>query len=176
MRRQLASVAVVLALALAGCGGNDDEQDSGVATAGGGAAAAPSASASSAASDADQQLKFTQCLRDNGLDVPDPEPGSSRPNINFGDIDQDKLQAALEKCRTLMPNGGQGQQLDPAQVEQRRKLAQCIRENGFPDFPDPDANGNISPQSLNLDRNDPKLQAAFTACQQYVPNFGGGNG
>ena len=175
MRRHLAGMAILVGLALAGCGSSDDGSDSGVASAGGGGAVP---SASTAADDADQQLAFAQCMRENGVDVPDPEPGSNRPNFRFGDsdVDRQKAQQALEKCRDKLPNGGQRRQLDAAQIDQTRKLSQCMRENGFPDFPDPGADGNIGFQDLNLDRNDPKLRSALEKCQQYAPDLGRGNG
>ncbi|MGL5810982.1 MAG: hypothetical protein ACRCYQ_13665 [Nocardioides sp.] len=47
----------------------------------------------------DAQLKFAQCLRDEGIDVDDPDPNQLGPG-NFGDLDQDdpKVQDALEVC------------------------------------------------------------------------------
>src|SRR3954453_8175394 len=51
------------------------------------------------------------------------------------------------------------------------KASKCMRDNGVADFPDPvvDSNGNARPgQGLrNLDRNDPTVSKAFTACQKY---------
>ena len=61
-----------------------------------------------------------------------------------------------------------------------RDFAACMRSNGVPTFPDPtvDSSGNvqlgIGPNS-GFDRNDPKVRAAFTACQSKLqalrPNF-----
>jgi hypothetical protein len=49
-----------------------------------------------------------------------------------------------------------------------QKYAQCIRDNGVPDFPDPDANGNFSGGLIEgLDRAD--LQKAMEACQALAP-------
>ena len=178
MRRRLATgllvLPVVLALAVAGCG-QPVEDDTGVATAGGAAGAEPTASASAVAlDDADRQLKFAQCMRENGVDMPDPDPADQgRIRVNAGD-DPEKADAAMEKCREFLPNGGKPRELDPEQVENARKMAQCMRENGVPDFPDPQADGTIK-----LDKNmlggkgpdDPTIKAAMEKCEQYAPKM-----
>ena len=49
------------------------------------------------------------------------------------------------------------------------KFAQCMRANGYPNFPDPDASGriNLDPNS-GLDPNDPTFQKAQQACASIV--------
>lgn len=174
MRRQLTGAVLLLALALSGCGGSDDDSGAdGVATAGGTAGADPSVAASADVPDADRQLKFAQCMRENGVEMPDPEPGG-RPNLRFGpDTDPGKVEAAMQKCRTFLPNGGQRLRLDPEQVERMRAMAACMRQNGVPDFPDPDADGRIRMDRAVVDRDDPKVRAAFEKCREFAPGFGG---
>ncbi|MEK8108973.1 hypothetical protein NKG94_37420 [Micromonospora sp. M12] len=134
-------IPVLVALALSGCGAGGDDDGGGVATAGG--AKAGASASSTPVSDLDQQLAFARCMRENGVDMPDPEAGG-RPNFRFGaNVDRLKVQAAMERCQDKLPNGGQGPQLNPEQAEQMRALARCMRENGVPDFPDPDADGRI---------------------------------
>ena len=71
--------ALVLLLLLAGCAARTD--GSGVATADGKPAAAAS-SATAAPNNRDAQLKFSQCMRDQGMTwFPDPKPGSPGLNI-----------------------------------------------------------------------------------------------
>ncbi|GGM13649.1 MULTISPECIES: hypothetical protein [Micromonospora] len=166
---------VVAVLALAGCQA-DDSGDSGVATAGGGGGAQPSPSAA-AMSDDERGLKFAACLREQGLDVPDPQPGQNGPRFNSGaEVDRSKMQAAFEQCREFAPNGGQPRELDASQVEQVRKLAKCMRENGVPNFPDPAPDGRMQPGPAGIEFNDPAVRAAFDKCQETVPNFGGRRG
>ncbi|WKU02693.1 hypothetical protein [Micromonospora sp. HUAS LYJ1] len=170
--RLLLALPVVAALALSGCqsGGDDDP---GVASAGGGGDTTPSLSAAAGMSDEERQLKFTACLREQGLDVPDPQPGQNGPRFNFGgDVDPAKVQAALQQCREYAPNGGQPRQLDAGQVEQVRKLARCMRENGVPNFPDPSADGRIQPGRADIDLKDPAVRTAFDKCRETVPNLG----
>ena len=76
MTRTLAAVAAVAALlALSACGGSDEAD--GVASAGGGGnAAKPAETEAAAPLDPDAQaLVLAGCMRDNGVDMPDPGPG-----------------------------------------------------------------------------------------------------
>ncbi|AVT29703.1 MULTISPECIES: hypothetical protein [unclassified Plantactinospora] len=172
MRRRMSGIWLalpVLGLALAGCAGADEGP--GVATAQGGTGAGPTASASAAAlSDEDRRLEFAKCMRENGVEMPDPEPGQGGIRIqrNPGD-DPAKTQAAMEKCRHLLPNGGQ-LQLNPEQVEQVRKMAKCMRENGVPNFPDPQPDGTMRfDQGSGIKRDDPTFQAAMEKCRGDFP-------
>ncbi|MBF9130646.1 hypothetical protein I0C86_17015 [Plantactinospora sp. S1510] len=173
MRRRMSgtwlALPLTLGLALAGCGGPDS--GTGVATAGGGTGAEPTASASAAAlSNEDRQREFAKCMRENGVDMPDPEPGQGGIRVQSGPDDREKMGAAMEKCRSLLPNGGEGMKLDAKQIEQVRQMAKCMRENGVPDFPDPGADGTINFQAgAGLDREDPKFQAAMEKCRGNFP-------
>ncbi|MEU7927430.1 hypothetical protein [Micromonospora sp. NPDC049107] len=172
MRRQILAIPALLVLALAGCGPADD--GGGVATAGG-AKDGVTASATPA-DDSERQLAFARCMRENGVEMPDPEAGG-RPAFRFGEnVDPQKVQSAMEKCRDKLPNGGQGPQLNPEQAEQMRTMAKCMRENGVPNFPDPDADGRIqiTKGDSGLDLGDPAQRAAMEKCRQYAPQFGGG--
>lgn len=168
MRRGLLALPLLLALGVAGCGGSGEEPA--VATAGGGGGTT-TASASPVAqlSDDERRLKFTTCMRENGIDMPDPEAGSGL-RLRFGkDTDPQKLEAAMEKCRQHLPNGGEKLKLNPAQLEQARKLAACMRENGVPDFPDPQPDGGIRLRLDELNVKAPEVRAAMEKCRQYAP-------
>lgn len=174
VHRRLTAVLVAVPLAaafgLAGCGGADRD-DGGVATAGGGGAR-PTLSAA-ALSEQERRIRFTDCLREQGLDVSDPEPGRNLPRLAPGaKVDRGKLQDALRACREFAPNGGQPWQLDPEQVERVREFARCMREHGVPEFPDPDADGRIQPGKAGLDPQDPAVRAAFDTCREVLPNLG----
>ncbi|MEV4758863.1 hypothetical protein AB0J86_27720 [Micromonospora sp. NPDC049559] len=181
MRRRLASGLLVLPAMLAlaaGCGKPSGGE--GVATAGGGAGAQGSASPAAAeVSDADRQLKFAQCMRENGVEMPDPEPGEAGKGFRInlgGDVSPEKAKAAMEKCRSYMPNGGQPPKLDPEQVEKMRKYAQCMRDNGVPGFPDPQPDGTMqldTRQLGDIKPDNPTFQAANEKCKQFSPKAGG---
>ena len=160
MRRHLyrATAVFALALALAGCG------DDPAATAKGGGQ--PSAAAS-----LDRQakgLKFAQCMREHGVDMPDPEPG--KPALmQFKDVDQATVQKAMEACREWAPEGMTSGKQDPKQAEQMRKFTQCMRDNGVESFPDQEGNG------VRIDAKvaeDPDFKAANDKCaKEFMPGL-----
>ncbi|GAA1559427.1 hypothetical protein GCM10009804_15330 [Kribbella hippodromi] len=160
---------VGLMLSLGACKAQDE--DNSVATAGGGSSATTSASGSSSQAD---QYKFAQCMRENGMpDWPDPQAdgsGGKRAEAPAS-ADPQKVDAAREKCKQYLPNGGDKPKIDSGMVEQMRKLAQCMRENGVPKFPDPDANGGavkMDPDS-GIDPQSAEFKAAQQKCRQYQP-------
>ena len=167
MRRHLLLAAPLLALglALSGCAGQGGSTPT-VATAGNGA---PAAQESEAPSDEDKAREFAECMRGEGIDIPDPEPGTGPAagkgpggpgiaiRVEGGGANKGKVDAAMQKCRSLLPNGGEMKPLTPEQLERQRELATCMRANGVPDFPDPDPNGGgaimkeFSKDSADLD-------------------------
>lgn len=56
----------------------------------------------------DQQLEFTACMRDNGFDLPDPDPGAGGGRGVLQDIDRDDpaYQAAFENCSDILGGAG----------------------------------------------------------------------
>jgi hypothetical protein len=91
--------------------------------------------------DEDQMREFAGCMREHGIDMKDPTSGPNGGGISMevnGD-NADKMKAADEACRHLLPNGGQPPKLDAAQLDKLRELAKCLREHGL-DVKDPDAN------------------------------------
>ena len=162
------------ALALAGCAGQSSATAKGTPT---------------PAQREQAFLKFSQCMRDHGIDMPDPTTDSngnlrlSRPtNIQFDNTaDRQKLRTARQACQGNLK--GVMQQFTPQQRAQFQdnllKLAQCMRSNGV-NMPDPNFSqspetgggrerffGNINPQ-------DPKVQSTLRTCRQQV--FGNSNG
>jgi len=126
---------------------------------------------------ADQARRYAQCIRDNGVpDFPDPDAnGQFRGQAHELQGDP-KFQAALQACRALAPGGTHEQNRGtPAFVEQARKFAQCIRDNGVPDFPDPGADGTFRGAGHEL-QGDPRFQAAYQTCQSKLPGGGGHQG
>jgi hypothetical protein len=180
MRRWMA-LAMLAVLTVAGCAGRDKDEGGGIATANGGAT--PTASASTGvgngkSDDKDAPIKFSQCMREHGLPwFPDPDPGSGglKMKIPKGQ-DNAKVDAAMEACKKLVPNGGEPPKLDAAAIEQSRRMAKCMRENGVPNFPDPDANGQIrvDGNKLGIDPENPTFAAADKVCQKYRPKLPAG--
>ncbi|WP_433162648.1 hypothetical protein [Kribbella sp. CA-247076] len=133
----LAAALLATAVLLTGCG--SEEPDNQVASGTGAQAEATTPSSAPASMSRDEKaIKFTQCLREQGLDVPDPEPGKG-PMLKFNresGVTQEKVQQAMEACKEFNPQGESGP--NPQQEENGRKFAACMRENGVEKFPDPE--------------------------------------
>ncbi|MPZ80115.1 MAG: hypothetical protein GEV28_06865 [Actinophytocola sp.] len=161
---------LLLAMTVAGCGTADDGD--GVASAGGDASSAPSTS-KGPKDEREQMLKFAQCMRDNGVpEFPDPEineGGGVNLNLPEG-TDKQAVDAAQEKCKKYMPNGGEPQKADPEVVAQLREYSKCMRENGVPKFPDPTDGGlQINNDEIGVGPNDPTYKAADQKCSHLMP-------
>jgi len=154
--RLLLTLAIVLgATALAACGGSDDDTTS--SASGGGSAESSSNERDSA------RVRLIQCLREQGLDIPDDigESGAPPP-----DVDADALEAALEGPCAKLRGDAFGDATESGDAEAQEKIdryAQCMRDAGF-DFPDVEL-GNGPPTALHeLDQSDPDFQAADKKC------------
>lgn len=170
-RKLVAVAGLAVALGLAGC--SSGASGNGVASLNGGktstSAPAPGSGGGNAQSDASEQdamVKFAQCMRQHGIDMPDPKPGSGGRTVitplgktDGGPGDTQKIQAASTACDKLLPNGGK----PTAQDTQRElKFAQCMRAHGV-DLPDPSPNGGGG-KGMAIDGSDPKTKAALSAC------------
>jgi hypothetical protein len=93
---------LVLALAVAGCGGGD--KTSGVASLGDGKAT-PATSPGSGGGDSTQaDLAYARCMRQHGINMPDPTPDGSLPNRGSGvNPDDPKFKAAERACPGFRP-------------------------------------------------------------------------
>ncbi|MEO3765550.1 hypothetical protein [Streptomyces sp. B8F3] len=113
----------------------------------------------------EQALKLTKCLREQGLDVEDPVNGVPAP---VKDVDPRKMDKAMQACRKYQPpktGDGGGQQQE---VERALKMAECLRENGVEDWPDPKTDGGFSPVPEAMD--DPDREAAEKKCTAELPD------
>lgn len=142
MRRMLIAVPLLLLVGLAACGRNGQEGP-GVATVGNNASASASPDPSAPAADEEERRRqFTDCMRAEGVPMDDFKPGGGGVAIR---ADKGEMQGAMEKCRKYLPNGGEPPKLSPEDIDRMREYARCMRENGVPDFPDPDPeNGGIA--------------------------------
>jgi hypothetical protein len=133
-RRALAALAMV-ALISSACGNKPTES-------------AASGNKNTAAN-REQAVKFAECMRDNGVrDFPDPD-GSGQLTIdaiaNGSSLDTSSaaFTQALSACKNLEPAGFTGTKRSPQQQEAALRFAQCIRDNGVKDFPDPTPDGPL---------------------------------
>jgi hypothetical protein len=172
-RKLVVVVGLTTAIGLAGCSGGPSS--SGVASINGsGSTSTPSAAGAgsggnsqSDAAEQDAMVKFAQCMRQHGVDMPDPKPAAgggggaveAMPGVKANDpAAMQQMQAASTACQKLLPNGGKPTQQD---LQRQLKFAQCMRAHGV-DIPDPNPNGGGN--RMTIDANDPKTKAAFSAC------------
>src|SRR5689334_13568354 len=57
-------------------------------------------------------VKFAQCMRENGVDMPDPKEDGGGVGITIGGedgaaLDPEKMKTAHEACKKHLPNGGE---------------------------------------------------------------------
>ncbi len=129
-------------------------------------------------------LKFARCMREQGLDFPDPQV-SGKGLIKMGpgpgkdfNPDDPKIRAAQEKCETHLEGGG-GRAPDAATQAKFQdaflKFAACMRRNGI-DMPDPKpgSGGGIllrKGDKSGPDPESPAFQAADKKCHGKLDAF-----
>jgi hypothetical protein len=136
------------------------------------ACGSPPGSKPAPATGQEQALKYARCMRGNGVPgFPDPDPGGRFRGVGHEQQNNPAFRAAQQACRALAPGGEHEKPGDPAFVEQMRKFSQCMRNNGLPGFPDPDASGQLRGAGHEQQDN-PKYRAAFEACRAKLPGGG----
>ena len=205
--RRMPLLLLSIALAAAACGGGDDETasaapvvvvegaddtaaddaaseaDDGTATTDDTTGDAPTVDAD--ATDEELALAFADCMRDEGIDFPDPTvaadgsvsliPAGGAANLGF-DPGSPEFENATDVCGPLiqgasfLPTNDQ----DITEIEDNLLLfAECLRDLGF-DVADPDLSGGFNPASIfgeNFDPTDPANADAIAECQSV---FGAG--
>ncbi len=161
----LAAVAVVVIVLLTACGGSSGANEIPSAGNDGGGQSTSTEQAPSAQA-------YTDCLRDEGVEMSDPDPETGLPQ--FGDsvnTESADVQAGLDACQDLLPAGirgdGEDQELGPYLA-----YAACMRANGFPDFPDPQPGPNGMFAGSGLDRSDPAFLQANDLCGDELAGVG----
>ncbi len=133
-RRPLAAL-FVLAVIAAGC----SSTSAGTGSSGG----------NSTASTRGKAVKFAECMRRNGVGAfPDPDASGKLTidavaNGSAVDTSSPAFEQALGACKDLEPPGFTGGKVTPQQRKPRLEFAQCIRDHGVPDFPDPTPDGPL---------------------------------
>lgn len=153
-RRWLAAVALLTAGLLAGCGGSSGDD----------------AGASRGSASGDSAVRFAECMRENG--VPDfPDPVDGRITMSSAQAGSAAMRAAQEACQELAPHG----RANPRMQEQLLAFCQCMRDNGVPDFPDPEGPGRLL-VPRTIDTQSPQFEQARQACQDTLRGSGWGDG
>ena len=160
------AVALVAGLALAGCGAGER-------------ATASSEEREQQAEDA--MLAYTKCMREQGVDIRDPEPGERGLKMVAPPqgVSPEEMREAEEACRKHL------EAIEPPELsdEQRQELeeaalahARCMREHGI-DMPDPTFGDDGRIQQMvdrasGVDPEDPDFREAEEACRDELPEIG----
>ncbi|MBB2948074.1 hypothetical protein FB565_007845 [Actinoplanes lutulentus] len=171
------AVGALFVVMAGGCAQNDNGSPD-VATAQSGPAPAASSTSANTTDDADAPLKYAKCMRENGMTwFPDPDPdkeGRFAINLPPGVTPKD-MEKAEKACRQWAPNGGEAPEMSAEDLEKIRQMAKCMRENGVPDFPDPDPDGRIEAHhSVGDGPGNDVFDKAQEICSQYLPKPPGG--
>jgi len=116
--------------------------------------------------------KVVQCAREHGYDVPDPQI-DDQGNATFPDTVQKPPDAVIQACQRYLdqvPNQNHdGDRPTAADIRDGRRLAECIRQHGEPNFPDPNPDGTFpATPAVQAEGKSATMVAAVQACAQYM--------
>jgi hypothetical protein len=128
----------LIALIGAGCGSHapSDSATAGNTSSSGSSGSTATSAPTKAATDQDKAVKFSECIRRNGVPhFPDP---NSKGEYVFGiDVSPAVWQKAVDACKALEPPGALSGKRSPKQQSDALRFAECVRNHGVKDFPDP---------------------------------------
>jgi hypothetical protein len=187
MKKQILVALVLLTLLATACGGGDTDGDNAVASIEDVATTTTAGSVDEELDDDEAAvLEFAACMRDGGIDFPDPVVDADG-NVGFdllalrdlADVDQAELETAFEPCAQFLAgvNFGFDRVFETEFQDDLVEFSGCMRDNGF-DMPDPDfsaltGTGQLYPE---FDLEDPDFEAAFEACEESLPGIPGISG
>jgi hypothetical protein len=171
MARAIITLAAVgVSMAVVACGGSE-------------------ASGDAQANAEDAALDYAKCMREHGVDVPDPKPGAGGFGIQIQSSDpqeNEKFQDAQDACGDILQKAiPEGDRPDPAEMRDKlHEMTECLRDKGY-DVPEPQVFGpgdsppdNPPAPSKELQdlMGDPDFQQAQEDCSKEAGMSGGGPG
>jgi len=157
----MATVAVLAGIMLAGC------------SAGAGPAGSPGAGATpeSSTSPDTETAAIVACYRAHGdPSFPDPVYDPTDGRWHFAESPGMAPLSTQQACQHLFPQATPSPPVPQAQFRQLVKYAECMRQHGVPNWPDPDPDGSFGlPSALAQSKTQADGQAS-EICQRYLPN------
>lgn len=167
------ALAMALGLTAAACGGGSGDSNGVASLTNTGGTTTNSSSGSGEASPKDRreaELKFAQCMREHGIDMPDPVNGRFDLKVKPGD--QRKAEDAQKACgkflQNVAPHLSEEQQAKMRQAA--LDYAKCMREHGI-DMADPqfqEGGGMTMRMPEHTRADDPKFKDAQKACEPIL--------
>lgn len=125
-------------------------------------------------------VAYAKCMREHGVsNFPDPDQASSggMKVVVPKSVDQTSttFKSAQAACQNLLYQGNAGNAAGtrPFDATKVAAWAKCLRQNGLPNFPDPQVNGDAIIIDANAagvtGRDDPKFAKAAAACYSIRP-------
>jgi hypothetical protein len=170
VRRNLGPLATlaIVALITAGCGSNAPSET-----------ATATSTADKKLSARDKAVKFAECIRAHGVaDFPDP---NAKNDFQYGvSVSPAVWKRATTACKDLQPPGTLSSKRTPKQQSASLRFAQCVRDHGVKDFPDP-VNGEPLIDTYKIpSSNEPGgmtiLNTATRKCGKVLGEAAGGQG
>ena len=159
MSRKLRPLAALAMVALIGAGCSNEPAENGNA-------------GNKNATTRDKAVKFSECMRDNGVgEFPDPDASGGLTIdgvVNGSSLDPSTpaWKEAIGACKNLQPPGFMGHKRSAEEQQAALRFAACMRENGVKDFPDPTADGPLI--NVNGAHSIPGFQAAMQKCRDVM--------
>ena len=165
MKTRLLLVACAATVSLAACGGSEE----------------PASTSGATGKEADNRkamLDFARCMRENGVDMPDPQFEGGRVTMKVGgkpgEMDPQKMQAAEKACAKYREAVKPPEISDEQKAEFKEQAlahSRCMREQGI-DMPDPQfsEDGGVMmrlPKGVNPESD--KFRKAQEACRDTMP-------
>jgi hypothetical protein len=138
MSRKLRSLAALAMVALIGAGCSNASSENATGSTG-----------TTNATNRGKAVKFAECMRENGVSA-FPDPDASGELTIDGIANGSSLnpttaafKKAISACKDQEPPGLMGRKRSAQEQETALKFAQCMRDNGIKDFPDPIKDGPL---------------------------------
>jgi|SRR5579875_501483 len=157
------SLAVAISVLVTACGGSSKPP-------------APSGNASKQGSGAESAYRYSACMRTHGVtNFQDPHVSTNGDSVTVGIrvnpsiTGASAFKSAQKACAHILPGAASG----PTPAQQRARtaailaFARCMRGHGFPKFPGPTRQGQITPAMLSsagVDLQQPAIRPAAYAC------------
>ena len=131
MSRTLRPLAALAAVALIGAGCSNGSAENGTTSGG-----TPTSGADKKLTARDKAVKFAECIRAHGVsDFPDPD---AKNQFQYGvSVTPAVWTRATTACKDLQPPGTLSAKRTTKQQSSALRFAQCVRDHGVKDFPDP---------------------------------------